>query len=88
MIKKELLVIDEMGLHARPASQAVAMANKFKSNIDIEYNGKKMNMKSVMLVMSLGIAHNEKFAIHFEGEDEVEASEKLTKFLSESKVAE
>jgi len=86
MLKKEFLVIDEMGLHARPASLVVGMANKYKSNIDIEFKDKKLSLKSIMMVMSLGIRHEETFTIHFDGEDEEEALNALSEFLLEQKV--
>lgn len=87
MIKKELTIIDEMGLHARPASQIVAFSNKFKSNIDIEHAGKKVNLKSVMLVMSLGVRHGEQITLYIEGEDEETASEQLLEFIAQTNVA-
>lgn len=87
MIKKELTIIDEMGLHARPASQIVAFSNKFKSNIDIEHKDKKVNLKSVMLVMSLGVPHGDKITLHFNGEDEETACEQLVEFITSVNVA-
>lgn len=87
MIKKELTIIDEMGLHARPASQIVAYSNKFKCNIDIEHKDKKVNLKSVMLVMSLGVPHGSKINLYFDGEDEETACEELLKFIDSVNVA-
>jgi len=81
MLLKELTVVDEMGLHARPASQLVAMANKFSCAIDIESNGKKLTLKSIMAVMSMGIKCNESFTLHFDGEDETIAFDELSGFL-------
>lgn len=86
MVKRDFVVIDEMGLHARPASLVVGIANKFKSNIDIEFKGRKMTLKSIMLVMSLGIKYNETFTVFAEGEDEEVAVDSIAQLLSEQKV--
>ena len=50
-----VLVIDPVGLHARPATVAVNAASKFKSEVKVAYKGRSVNMKSIMGVMSLGI---------------------------------
>lgn len=86
MINKKFQVIDEMGLHARPASMLVSMASKFKSDIDIEYKTTKVTLKSVMLVMSLGVGQNEEFTLHFDGEDEEEAFNNISEFLFSEKL--
>lgn len=48
-------VIDPVGLHARPATVAVNAASKFKSDVNVAFKGREVNMKSIMGVMSLGI---------------------------------
>ena len=50
-----VLVIDPVGLHARPATVAVNAASKFKSEVKVAFKGRTVNMKSIMGVMSLGI---------------------------------
>ena len=66
-------VIAESGIHARPATGLVHVASKFSSDILIEYKEKKVNLKSILGVMSMGIAKGGSFSIYTEGEDEVEA---------------
>lgn len=56
METRQYKVIDEAGLHARPASLLVREASKHEAPIFIEYGGKKHTLKSIMIVMSLGIA--------------------------------
>lgn len=62
--QRRLKVIDPVGLHARPATQLVAKASSYKNlNIDIEYEGKSVNAKSIMGVMSLAIPENAQFTL-------------------------
>lgn len=55
MVEKQFKVIAETGIHARPATVLVQTASKFEADIQLEYKGKKVNLKSIMGVMSLGI---------------------------------
>ena len=66
-------VIDPVGLHARPATVAVNAASKFKSEINVAFKGREVNMKSIMGVMSLGIPTQSEITISCSGEDEEEA---------------
>ena len=74
MLQKEFKVIDETGIHARPATLLVQAASKFQSNIELEFNGRKVNLKSIMGVMSLGSwKKNADIVIYADGADEAEA---------------
>lgn len=64
-----VLVIDPVGLHARPATVAVNAASKFKSEVKVAYKGRSVNMKSIMGVMSLGIPTQSEVTVTCEGED-------------------
>ena len=68
-----VLVIDPVGLHARPATVAVNAASKFKSEVKVAYKGRSVNMKSIMGVMSLGVGQNAEVTISAEGDDEKDA---------------
>jgi phosphocarrier protein len=70
MLKKSFVVKDKDGLHARPASLLAGLASKYLSKTDIIYNEQRYTLKSIMVIMSLGVAHNEEFSILTEGEDE------------------
>ena len=50
MKKEKVIIKNETGLHARPASELVKLANKFKCNINIELNGKNPNAKSIIAI--------------------------------------
>jgi len=81
-------VVDPVGLHARPATVAVNVASKCKSDVSVEYKGRSVNMKSIMGVMSLGIPTNSEIKISCNGEDEEEAIKAIEESLRENKVIE
>ncbi|HJV45650.1 MAG TPA: phosphocarrier protein HPr [Bacillota bacterium] len=68
-MEKTLKVTAESGIHARPATLLVSTAGKFSAEIGIEYKGKKVNLKSIMGVMSLGIPQDAEIKITAEGAD-------------------
>ncbi len=73
MQKRDFKVIAETGIHARPATLLVQAASKFSSDINLEYKGKSVNLKSIMGVMSLGVGQGSDVTISAEGADEEEA---------------
>ena len=73
MEKKDFNVIAETGIHARPATLLVQTASKFNSDINLEYKGKSVNLKSIMGVMSLGVGQGSDVTISAEGTDEADA---------------
>jgi len=79
--KKDVVVKNDNGLHARPASQFVQIASKFKSDINLQVGEKSIKAKSILAVLSGGIRFNSKITISAIGEDEVQAVEELIKFI-------
>ncbi|MBA9026426.1 phosphocarrier protein HPr [Peribacillus huizhouensis] len=73
MVEKTFTIIDESGIHARPATTIVQAASPFAAAVNLEYNGKSVNLKSIMGVMSLGIPKDATIKITAEGADEGEA---------------
>ena len=73
MKKAAVRIPNETGLHARPASMLVDMASSYDSDMEIVYNGRDVNAKSIMGVMSLGISQDAEIIIQAKGEDEEEA---------------
>lgn len=70
MLQREYKIVDETGIHARPATLLVQAASKFESNIELEYKGRKVNLKSIMGVMSLGVGKDADVVIYADGSDE------------------
>jgi phosphocarrier protein HPr len=73
MAEKTFKVTSESGIHARPATTLVNQAGQFSSDITLDYNGKSVNLKSIMGVMSLGIQSGAEITIKAEGSDAEEA---------------
>jgi phosphocarrier protein len=73
MEKREFTITSKTGIHARPATILVQAASKFSSDITLSYEGKSVNLKSIMGVMSLGVGQNAKVTITANGDDEKEA---------------
>ncbi len=82
MIKREITIALDKGLEARPVAIFVQVASQFTSSIIVEYRDKKVNAKSIMGMMSLGIAQGEKVSVSADGDDEKEAIEALQKYLT------
>lgn len=81
-------IIDSIGLHARPATISVNAASKFKSDVQIAYQNRFVNMKSIMGVMSLGIPTQVEVLIRCEGEDEETALTTIVEILRMQKIIE
>ncbi|MBT4398995.1 MAG: HPr family phosphocarrier protein [Bacteroidetes bacterium] len=77
MVVAEIVVTDEVGLHARTASLFAKKAMLFNSEIKVEGNQKIVNGKSMLSLMSLGIKQGTKIEIFAEGKDEVPALKAL-----------
>ncbi|MFD1780132.1 phosphocarrier protein HPr [Fredinandcohnia salidurans] len=87
MIEKQYRVIEETGIHARPATILIQAAGKFDSNIQLEYNEKRVNLKSIMGVMSLGIGQGGEIKIIVDGTDEKEALQSIEETLMKEGLA-
>lgn len=88
MVEKQFKVIAETGIHARPATLLVQTASKFEADIQLEYKGKKVNLKSIMGVMSLGIGQGADITISAEGGDEENALQSLAEVMSKEGLTE
>lgn len=81
MVAKEVLVKNSTGLHARPATLLVKKASSFKSDVSIEFNGRKANVKSLIGVLSLGVTKNSTVKVIASGDDENLAVEEVVKLI-------
>ena len=82
MKQKTVEVKLKQGLEARPAAMLVQVASKHASNIYLESEGRKVNAKSIMGMMTLGLTAGETVTVTAEGEDEVQAIDKIEEYLS------
>ncbi|MCG8398390.1 HPr family phosphocarrier protein [Bacillus atrophaeus] len=83
MVQQKVEVRLKTGLQARPAALFVQEANRYTSDVFLEKNGKKVNAKSIMGLMSLAVSTGTEVTLIAEGEDEQEALEKLTAYVQE-----
>ena len=88
MEKREFHIIAETGIHARPATLLVQAASKFNSDINLEYNGKSVILKSIMGVMSLGVGQGADVTITADGDDAKEAIEAIADTMKKEGLAE
>lgn len=77
MVKREMTITNNIGLHARPATFFIQKANTFKSSIWIEKDDRRVNAKSLLGVLSLGIAKGMVVTLVADGNDENEAVDGL-----------
>ncbi len=87
-MKKEFIIVDPVGLHARPATLLVNEASKFAADSKIIVGDKEANLKSIMGVMSLGISNGAEFAIEADGSDAEEALAAIGNIIIENSIGE
>ena len=80
-MERTVKVLNEEGLHARPAAILVKEANAFNSDINIVVNGNPTNAKSIMGLMALGLKKDAEFTITAEGSDEAQAVDTLANLV-------
>ena len=83
LVERSVKVELETGLQARPAALFVQEANRYTANLFLEKDGKRVNAKSIMGLMSLAITSGETIKLVAEGVDEEEALDHLTAFVIE-----
>ena len=82
MYSKEVQVTNQVGLYARPATFFIQKANEFKSSIWIEKDERRVNAKSLLGVLSLGIVKGTTVTLVADGADEQEAIDTLTALIN------
>ena len=82
VIQKKMTVKLDKGLDARPVAVFVQIASQYESKVSVEVDGKTINAKSIMGMMSLGLNTGEEVTVLVDGADEQEALENIEKYLS------
>jgi len=82
MFVKDVMVENQVGLHARPATFFIQRANEFKSSIWVEKEERRVNAKSLLGVLSLGIVGGTQIRIIADGSDEQQAVDGLIKLIN------
>ena len=82
MVSKDVTVKNQVGLHARPATFFIQKANEYKASVWVEKNERKVNAKSLLGVLSLGITKGTEIKLIADGSDEEEAVDGLIELIS------
>ena len=82
MVKKLVKINLSTGLEARPVAQLVQLANRYECEIYMEVGDRRVNAKSIMGMMTLGLDTGEEIAVTAEGEGEEEAIQSVETYLS------
>ncbi|MBE6603479.1 MAG: HPr family phosphocarrier protein [Clostridia bacterium] len=81
MISREVTITNSIGLHARPATFFIQKANGYRSSVWVEKDDRKVNAKSLLGVLSLGIAQGMTIKLIADGADEVDALDGLQELI-------
>ncbi|MCD8346382.1 MAG: HPr family phosphocarrier protein [Lachnospiraceae bacterium] len=84
MTKKEITIQLPSGLEARPIAMLVQVASQYESEIHLESNGRNVNAKSIMGMMTLGLDTGDKVLVTADGADEQAAVNKIEEYLSKT----
>ena len=82
MYEENIVIRNASGLHARPASQLVALANNYASDVEVVHGGKSVNAKSVLSVLTAGIYTGSEVVLRVSGPDEEVAAPALSEFMN------
>jgi len=82
MLRKDVTITNSIGLHARPATFFIQKANAYKSSIWVEKEERKVNAKSLLGVLSLGIAKDMTITLIADGQDEESAINGLIELIN------
>ena len=82
MLQREVEIINKLGLHARASARLTQVAGRFKANVWLGRNGRRVNAKSIMGVMMLAAAMGSKIVVETEGPDEEQAMEAVTRLIA------
>ena len=85
MIKKSIKIELPSGLEARPVALLVQVASQYESKIHVEVEQKRVNAKSIMGMMTLGMDAGEALTVITDGADEAEAMDSIEKYLTDAK---
>ncbi len=83
MARAEVLIVNKLGLHARASAKLTQIASRFKCEVWLSRNGRRVNAKSIMGVMMLAAGKGASITIESEGEDAEAALAALRKLIAD-----
>ncbi len=85
MVKKTVKITNPTGLHARPAAEFTKIASAIESDVFLEKSGKRVNAKSILGLLTLGISQGDEIEVITDGVDEKDGLDKLVEFIENLK---
>ncbi len=82
MLQREVEIINRLGLHARASAKLTQVAGRYKANVWLGRNGRRVNAKSIMGVMMLAAAKGSKVMVEIDGPDEEQAMDAITRLIA------
>ena len=83
MQQRDIEIVNKLGLHARPSAKLTQLASKFKSDVFMARNGRRINAKSIMGVMMLAASKGVELQIEIEGNDEQACRDALVALIND-----
>jgi phosphocarrier protein HPr len=83
MLRREIEIINKLGLHARASAKLTQLAAKYQCDISLERNGRRVNAKSIMGVMMLAAGKGSTVAFETDGSDEADAMDALAALVND-----
>ncbi|MBC3812469.1 MULTISPECIES: HPr family phosphocarrier protein [Undibacterium] len=83
MIQQEIEIVNKLGLHARASAKFTQLASKFKSEVWVTRNGRRVNGKSIMGVMMLAAGKGSKIMLETDGADEQECFDAIVNLVND-----
>ena len=83
MILREYIIIDQHGMHARPATALLKLGRQFRSDISLKKDEKMIHMKSMLNILGLALKNGDTVSVIVEGDDESDAAKALDTFFTE-----
>jgi len=83
MQKRDIEIVNKLGLHARASAKLTQLATRFKCEVNLERNGRRVNAKSIMGVMMLAAGKGTTIQIETEGDDEIDAMNELVTLIND-----
>lgn len=84
MVKFNYEIVDEQGIHARPAGELVKLVKNFQSKVIIDKGGKIADAGKILGLMGLGVKKGDEISVTVDGVDEEEAKEAIEEFLKKN----
>ncbi|HQT32302.1 MAG TPA: HPr family phosphocarrier protein [Thiobacillus sp.] len=82
MLQRDVEIVNKLGLHARPSAKLTQLTSRFKSQVFMTRNGRRINAKSIMGVMMLAAAKGSVITLETDGEDEAAAMDALLELIA------